>query len=281
MSNFDLTKSELDKVGCSMCLAKWTQVTMHLHNGMTHSCHHPVPHKIPLSEIKENPTALHNTKYKKLARKEMLENKRPGECDYCWNVEDNSNSFSDRVFKSNESWSLPHLEEIKGLDWRANYNPRYVEVSFSNTCNFKCAYCSPMASSKWVEEIEKFGGYPLSYNFNNLEWLKETGQLPYKQTEYNPYVESFWNWWPELYRDLHTFRITGGEPLLAKDTWKVLDFISETPEPNRKLNLSINTNLGVPKNLINEFVKKSKKIIEEDRVNEFIIFIVSSYELYI
>lgn len=272
MSNFDVTKSELDKVGCGMCLAKWTQVTMHLHNGMTHSCHHPVPHKIPLNEIKENPTALHNTKYKKLARKEMLENKRPGECDYCWNVEDNSNSFSDRVFKSNESWSLPHLEEIKGLDWRANYNPRYVEVSFSNTCNFKCAYCSPMASSKWVEEIEKFGGYPLSYNFNNLEWLKETGQLPYKQTEYNPYVESFWNWWPELYRDLHTFRITGGEPLLAKDTWKVLDFIAETPEPNRKLNLSINTNLGVPKNLINEFVKKSKKIIEEDRVNEFIIF---------
>jgi organic radical activating enzyme len=129
-----------------------------------------------------------------------------------------------------------------------------------------------MASSKWVEEIEKFGGYPLSYNFNNLEWLKETGQLPYKQTEYNPYVESFWNWWPELYRDLHTFRITGGEPLLAKDTWKVLDFIAETPEPNRKLNLSINTNLGVPKNLINEFVKKAKKIIEEDRVNEFIIF---------
>lgn len=272
MSNFDVTKSELDKVGCGMCLAKWTQVTMHLHNGMTHSCHHPVPHKIPLSEIKENPTALHNTKYKKLARKEMLENKRPGECDYCWNVEDNSNSFSDRVFKSNESWSLPHLEEIKGLDWRANYNPRYVEVSFSNTCNFKCAYCSPMASSKWVEEIEKFGGYPLSYDFNNLEWLKQTGQLPYKQTEHNPYVESFWNWWPELYRDLHTFRITGGEPLLAKDTWKVLDFIAETPEPNRKLNLSINTNLGVPKNLINEFVKKAKKIIEEDRVNEFVIF---------
>ena len=34
-------KNKLDGVGCGMCLAKWTQVTMHLSTGMTHSCHHP------------------------------------------------------------------------------------------------------------------------------------------------------------------------------------------------------------------------------------------------
>jgi hypothetical protein len=50
---------------------------MHLHNGTTHSCHHPEPHKIGLDEIKRNPTALHNSKHKKQARREMLENKRP------------------------------------------------------------------------------------------------------------------------------------------------------------------------------------------------------------
>ena len=41
-----------------------------------------------------------------------------------------------------------------------------------------------------------------------------------KQTEHNPYVEAFWRWWPDLYRDLHTFRITGGEPLLSKNIGK-------------------------------------------------------------
>jgi len=74
-------KKELDSKGCGFCLAKWTQVTMHLHNGMTHSCHHPGPHKIPLEEIRLNPTALHNTNFKKLKRKEMLEGKKPAECD--------------------------------------------------------------------------------------------------------------------------------------------------------------------------------------------------------
>ena len=38
-----------------------------------------------------------------------------------------------------------------------------------------------------------------------------------------------------LYRDLHTFRITGGEPLLSKDTFKVLDYIIEEGKPNTKL----------------------------------------------
>jgi hypothetical protein len=272
MSSLHDIKKELDSVGCGFCAAKWTQVTMHLHNGMTHSCHHPGPHKIPLEEIKNNPTALHNTRFKKQRRKEMLEGERPKECDYCWNVEDSSNSFSDRIFKSSEPWSKPFLQEIKGLDWRANYNPKYVEVSFSNTCNFKCSYCSPMFSSKWMEEIEKFGGYPTSTSFNDLTWVRETGQLPYKHSEENPYVESFWNWWPDLYKDLHTFRITGGEPLLSKDTWKVLEFISTTENPNKNLNFSMNTNLGSPRHLIEKFVDLVEKIINEGRVNEFIIF---------
>jgi organic radical activating enzyme len=272
INDLNEVKDELNSIGCGMCLAKWTQVTMHLHNGMTHSCHHPSPHKIPLEELKRNPTALHNTNYKKEKRREMLNGKKPEECNYCWKVEDSSNSFSDRIFKSSESWSKPYLKEIAGLDWRANYNPKYVEVSFSNTCNFKCSYCSPMFSSKWTEEIEKHGGYPTSTNFNDLTWVKQTNQMPYKHSDDNPYVESFWNWWPDLYNDLHTFRITGGEPLLSKDTWKILDFIESTDTPNRNLNLSINTNLGSPKQLIERFVQKVKNITNENKVNEFIVF---------
>jgi hypothetical protein len=266
------TKEKLNSVGCGFCLAKWTQVTMHLHNGMTHSCHHPSPHKIPMIELETNPTALHNTNYKKNVRREMLTNKKPQECGYCWNIENNSKSYSDRVFKSAEDWSSKNFDEIKSLKWDANYNPKYVEVSFSNTCNFKCSYCGPTFSSKWVEEIEKHGGYPTANNFNNLDWLKNTDQVPYKHSEHNPYVEAFWKWWPDLYNDLDTFRITGGEPLLSKDTWAVLEHIATTDNPNRNLNLSINSNLGGPENLIDRFISLSEKIINEGRVKTLIVF---------
>ena len=269
---FESTRDKLNMVGCGFCLAKWTQVTMHLHNGTTHSCHHPKPHKIPLEEILSNPTALHNTKFKKEIRKEMLENKKPDECDYCWNIEGASYAFSDRTLKSSEPWSAPYLEDILKSGWKKNYNPKYVEVSFSNTCNFKCSYCGPLYSSKWMEEINTHGSYKTSTNYNDIEWFKKEDTMPYLASDKNPYVDAFWKWWPEMYQDLHTFRITGGEPLLNKDTFKILDYIIETPTPNKKLSLCINSNLGIPKKLFDEFVNKIEKILDKELVHEFIIF---------
>jgi len=265
-------KNELDSVGKGMCLAKWTQVTMQLQSGHNHSCHHPTTHKISELEIARNPSALHNTRYKKLKRKEMLSGQRPAECEYCWNVEDNSDRFSDRVFKSSESWSWEHKEEIFNSDWRDDYNPKYVEVAFSNTCNFKCSYCGPSFSTTWMEEIEQHGGYPTTDNFNDVEWMIRENKMPIPQREHNPYVEAFWKWWPELYNSLDTFRITGGEPLLSKDTWRVLDYIISEKNPNRNLKLAINSNLGVPDALIDKLIEKIKKIEDEGRVKELILF---------
>ena len=272
--NFDygIVKKKLDEQGCGFCLAKWTQVTMHLGTGLTHSCHHPVQHKIPLRELRNNPSALHNTRYKKKKRKEMLEGKRPSECNYCWNVEDNSQHFSDRTFKSAEPWSLDQMEKIKASDWRENYNPRYVEVSFSNTCNFACAYCGPQYSSKWVEEIEKHGGYDTATRFNSIKDIKARDEMPYKKSEHNPYIDAFWEWWPDLFKDLHTFRITGGEPLLSPDTFKVLEYIQDHWEDNPNLSLAINTNLGVPKKLIDRMINICKDLVNNNKIKELIIF---------
>ena len=265
-------KNDLDSVGCGMCLAKWTQVTLQLQSGHNHSCHHPHTHKISETEISRNPSALHNTKYKKLQRKAMLSGARPPECDYCWNIEDTSDRFSDRIFKSGESWSYPFKNEIITADWRDDYNPKYVEVAFSNACNFKCSYCGPSFSSTWMEEIEEYGGYPTLDKFNDIEWMIREKKMPIPHREYNPFVEAFWKWWPDLYRDLHTFRITGGEPLLSKDTWGVLDYIINEPKPNKKLKLAINSNLGVPDILIDQLIEKIKRIEDENRVEELIIF---------
>jgi organic radical activating enzyme len=265
-------KNDLDSVGRGMCLAKWAQVTLELQTGNNHSCHHPPAHKISIEEIKRNPSALHNTKQKKYARKEMLEGKRPSECEYCWNVENTSDKFSDRIFKSSEEWSYPFMDEIIKSDWRENYNPKYVEVSLSSVCNFKCSYCSPGYSTKWMEEIKKHGGYPTTSNFNSLENLVYNNNIPIPLNDYNPYVESFWKWWPELYQSLKIFRITGGEPLLSKDTWSIFDYILEEKEPNRELKLGINSNLGVSDVLIDKLISKIKKIQDENRVSEVIVF---------
>ena len=259
------TRDQLNAVSPSFCTAKWLQVTMHLQNGHTHSCHHPQTHKIPLTELRDNPTALHNTEFKKQQRRMMLDGIRPKECQYCWNVEDlGGDHISDRHLKSHDTWARPHLNTIAKSDWRDNINPRYVEVAFSNVCNFKCSYCSPAFSSKWTEEIAQYGAYPTSNKFNNFDWLYEQDKMPIPHKDTNPYVTAFWKWFPKLYKTLEVFRITGGEPLMTKDTFKVLDYINVNPNPN--LELSINSNACVPKKLFNQYIEKMKRITLDGKI---------------
>lgn len=265
----DQIHQQINAVSDSFCVAKWKQVTIHLQNGQTHSCHHPNTHHIPISEIKHNPTALHNTEFKKQQRKLMLEGQRPSECDYCWRVED-AGERSDRTFKSADHWAYPYINDIANSDWQNNVDPSYVEVSFSNVCNFKCSYCAPHISSQWMEEIQRFGEYPTSSKFNNIHWLAKENKMPIPNKDDNPYVDAFWQWWPTMYRELKTFRITGGEPLMTKNTFKVLDYIIDNPNTN--LNLCINTNLCVPDNLIDKFIDSLTIIQNSKKIKSIVLY---------
>lgn len=266
-------RNKLNSVSSSFCIAKWKQVTIHLATGQTHSCHHPVQHHIPLEEIKIDVSALHNTSFKKEQRAMMLTNIRPKECDYCWRVEDTSQSqeiFSDRIMKSFDPWAIPHLDSIANNNPNDSVNPSYLEISFANTCNFKCSYCTPEASSQWLDEIKKHGHYPTSTHFNNLEWLRKQNKYPMTEKEVNPYVDAFWQWWPSLYPDLEVLRITGGEPLLTKNTFKVLDYVLANPNPNLELNL--NSNLCIPDNLFDKFIESIQRIQDAGAIKSFKIY---------
>jgi organic radical activating enzyme len=260
-------REKLNEVSPSFCLAKWYQVTIHLQNGQTHSCHHPYTHKVEIREIEENPTALHNTVWKKYQRHKMLKGERPKECDYCWKIEDsNVANISDRTFKSAEDWALPNFDEAVSKPWDYDFTPRYVEVSFSHACNFKCLYCAPHISSSIMAEYQKFGHYKESPEFE-LENLNRTGQMPIPKDEWNPYVDAFWKWWPKLILELKYFRITGGEPLLNPNTYKFLDFIKSHPMP--ELNFAINSNLGIPDIHFERFLNSMKFILENKQIRQF------------
>ncbi|MBY0516415.1 MAG: twitch domain-containing radical SAM protein [Bacteriovoracaceae bacterium] len=268
--NFKDIRDKLNAVSPSFCLAKWNQVTLSLTAGMTHSCHHPVQHKVPLEEIAQHPDALHNTTFKMEQRKKMLEGVRPEECHYCWQIEDSHpDSLSDRTYKSADEWAFPDFEKIKNSKWDDRPNPRYLEVSFGIECNFKCAYCAPNISSGILAEFLKFGHYK-EIPLMGLENLKQMGTYPIGKKEDNPYVEAFWKWWPDLKKDLRVFRITGGEPLLSPSTFRFLEEL--TTVGAKELNVAINSNFVVPEANFNRFIELSKKIVEEKRT--------ASYEVY-
>lgn len=267
-------RDKINKVGHGFCLAKWYHVSMHLHTGHNHSCYHPKVHKTPLEEIAEDVNALHNTKWKKEQRKLMLEGKRPSECSYCWNIEDlPGDNISDRHLRSSEPWALPKLEETTKLSWDADVYPTYLELNFGHECQFKCSYCTPMASSSWFNETNKFGDWPLMNGKNrgqyNINSFKEPGTLYRKESE-NPYIEAFWKWFPDAYPHLKVLRFTGGEPLLSSNVFKVIDYIKDNPRPD--LEFAINSNMGIPRRNLDKFINQVNDLQKNNKIRKIMIF---------
>jgi len=261
MDDLEYKKQILDPKSASFCGAKWYNATIWLGSGMTTSCHHPLPHKIDLEAIKTNPSAIHNTKQKKLERKQMQNGDRPKGCEYCWKIEDiDRNNISDRVYKS-KIFTNEALETAHTSDYNTDVNLKTLEIAFDRTCNFACTYCNPAFSSTWANNIKQKGPYVgmTTDGRNHFTHSHESAE-PYKKNESNPYVEAFYKWWEtDLHKSLDELRITGGEPMMSPNLWRLLDWIeTQSDKMNPDMRIAINSNLGAKQSIIDRFKKKLK-----------------------
>ena len=247
-----------DQLGPALCLAKWKQVSLHLATGMNNSCYHPPLHRIPVELLDADPSALHNTPHKKEQRKIMLRNEKPSECSYCWAAEANG-QLSDRHYRSGEPWASVDFESIKNSTGEENVIPSYVEVNFNHACNLKCSYCSPQFSSSWQAEVNAHGAYPTSTPHNSPEHFTGS-RRPIPARDHNPYVDAFWRWWPELYPQLKHFRMTGGEPLMDHNTYRVFDYVLALPLYG--LHLDVTSNFSVEQKLMDKYLGYVKRLCD-------------------
>ena len=245
MNDVEFRQQVLDTKSASFCAAKWYNATIWLGSGQTTSCHHPLPHAIDVDEIKRNPKALHNTQRKKMEREQMQRGERPSGCEYCWKIEDiGRDNISDRVYKS-KIYPIEELNRAFRTPSREDFDLKTLEIAFDRTCQFACSYCNPAFSSTWVNDIKKHGAYAnlVSDGRNHFTHTHNSSQL-YRFGEINPYVEAFFAWWEtDLHRTLQELRITGGEPLMSAETWKLIEWF-KTNKGRSQTRLAINSNLG-------------------------------------
>ena len=264
-NDLEYKQKTLDTKSSSFCGAKWYNATIWLGSGMTTSCHHPLPHKIDENLVKSNPKLLHNTPEKKEQRRQMQCGERPKGCEYCWKIEDMGKDYiSDRVYKS-KIYTDKELEDAFRTDYMADINLRTLEIAFDRTCNFACSYCNPAFSTTWVKDIKSNGPYQelISDGRNHFTHVHDSNQL-FKFGEHNPYVEAFFKWWEsDLHKTLTELRITGGEPTMSPELWRLVDWFEKNANKS-KCGLAINSNLGAKDELIDKLVQASSLLPKLD-----------------
>ena len=249
----------LDSKSKSFCGAKWYNATTWLGSGTTASCHHPPAHKIPVEEVTADYTAIHNTNHKKEMRRQMQTGERPRECEYCWRMEDmGKDAVSDRTFKS-IIYTDEELQKAYDLDHRKNVNLKTFEIAFDRVCNLACSYCNASFSTTWARDIDTNGEY-VNLVSDGAGAFRQNGDWtqPYEDDADNPYIQAFWKWWENGLSDsLEEIRITGGEPLMSANTWKLFDWF-EAQDSNMRF--AVNSNLIAKKPIVDKLIAKTQNI---------------------
>lgn len=247
MTDIQKTKEISNSISPFFCTAKWLEGTLSLHNLTTQSCHHCKPHRIPLRKIKNNAAVFFNTKDKKKSRRKMLLGKTPKECSYCYLAE-KVGADSERFTKSSRIINPETKKNILDCGFKKDIMPTDIEISFSNVCNLKCAYCLPENSSAVYNDFLHNGPYLTGTNLiqnvrEYFRWVKIKIRMSAVKKRLKA-KKIFDLWLNNNLKKLKSLRITGGEPLLSQDCKNLLFKLSKGKYS--ELVFSLNTNLTCP-----------------------------------
>lgn len=163
-------------------------------------------------------------------RQEMLDNfkndiRHPA-CVVCWSAEDAG--FVSKRQRDNETYE----NVMRMYPERKDDDLFFLELNLGNTCNLACRICHISASSKWKE----------------FHHVTEPNVTPEKLDSYvNQFSRSFrdnslvWDELMNILPKVRTLDIYGGEPMLMKKQWEILD-MSVKLGYSKKQQMSFNTN---------------------------------------
>jgi sulfatase maturation enzyme AslB (radical SAM superfamily) len=152
---------------------------------------------------KNSLTEIWNSDELKQLRKDMLSGVRNNICSRCYDQEDQN------IRSSRKTWNylfnevttdiVPETKTDGSLD---RFELKYMDLRFSNLCNFKCRTCFPVYSSKIA--AEKKIPEVLKINANDI-------------------ITQFKHHYPYL----KMIYFAGGEPMLLKEHWEMLKDLIE------------------------------------------------------
>jgi hypothetical protein len=186
---------------------------------------------------------VNSTDFKEL-RANMLNDKPSKICERCYDVEQlgtwslrQSNNVQ-RGEKNNAAVCATNLDG--SID---EFTLKYLDIRFSNICNFKCRSCGPSCSSQWAQEHVSMHG------FNSLKEKFKLTSTAVTNNEGNV----FWEKLKPYLLGVEEVYFAGGEALITPEHYRILDYWLEHDKTD--VRISYTTNFSV-------FKYKDKNVID-------------------
>lgn len=178
--------------------------------------------------IKDGIENAFNSKEMKGLRQDMMNNVRNKVCDICYKQEDlNLNSPRQGYNAGLEFKEVVEMPEVDE-DFSVASDFQYIDIRFSNLCNFKCIMCTHDFSSQWYEDMMYGQKSQSDYEKNNPKIIKISDNI---LDELLPHLSK-----------LKRIYFAGGEPLIMKENYNLLKFLTE--HNSSDISLHYNTNLS-------------------------------------
>lgn len=150
-------------------------------------------------------------------RSNMLQGYRHRACAICYEKEDQGIRSARQVHE-------PHGEVVQIRD---------LDIRLNNICNFKCRMCNEYFSSAIQQETIELYGQDAVLGFEKISLQRPTKQLLDQRLEKVLLLVN---------RDLRSIYFAGGEPLLTREHYEILDRLID--QGNTDLTIRYNTNLS-------------------------------------
>ena len=156
-----------------------------------------------------------NSPQAKEIRRQFLNNEQPESCKQCWDKERGGNfAGSARELSNVQGFesiidSIAHTKEDGHID---KHNLKFIDVIWTNKCNFACIGCKPSLSSTIANNyIKEFS------ILHNHDYAKEQSH------EWKNSNDSKIDYVLKHSDSIHTIHLNGGEPLMAEDLYEFLE----------------------------------------------------------
>jgi len=206
----------VDKHGSNFCSAPFNS----LHegpDGLVSTC---CKTRSPIGNSKtETFEEMYNSSHIKSVRKMFLLNQKPPQCVGCWDLEKGTDKAANNRMFSNSS-GFDTIDELVANtlpDGTLNlHKPEWLDLLWTNKCNFACLGCSPELSTTIAKNYKK------SYSIlNGLEYP----DIPSNELQWKNNNKLKIDYILKHSDTIKMIHLNGGEPFLSEDIYELLDVL--------------------------------------------------------